>query len=233
MELSARLKAVAVRVAPYQKVADIGSDHAYLPVWLLQNRKIAFAVAGELQPGPLEAVRRTIKEAALEDYVVARLGDGLEIVEPGEVEVAVLAGMGGAAIKGILERSPVVVAQLHRIVCQPMIGAAVLRRWLENNGWHLVSEELVKEDGHLYEVISAEPGTSNPTDDLLLEIGPLLWQEKPLLLCEHLIRIKWQYEKKTAEMAKSHSAEVIKKRRTYQNKINALEAKIACLQTAE
>lgn len=233
MNLSERLKAVAERVAPFKKVADIGSDHAYLPVWLLQNEIISFAVAGEIQPGPLEAARRTIREAEVEESVAVRLGDGLQVVEPGEVEVAVMAGMGGASIRGILERSPLVVACLRRIVCQPMTDAARLRGWLEENGWHLVSEELVREDGRLYEVLSAEPGKTRPTDELLLEIGPLLWQERHPLLPEHLARLKRQYEQRAAEMANSPSEEVMEARRVCQQKINALEAKMVCLQVVE
>jgi tRNA (adenine22-N1)-methyltransferase len=214
-------------------VADIGSDHAYLPVWLFQNDKISFAVAGENQPGPMEAARRTIRKAAVEESVAARLGDGLQVIVPGEVEVAVIAGMGGAAIRGILERSPAVLASLRRIICQPMTGAAGLRGWLEKSGWRIVSEELVSEDGRLYEVMSAEPGESGPTDEVLLEIGPLLWQQKHPLLPEHLARLKQQYEQRVVAMANSRSDEVMEERRTCLGKIRALEAKMACLQIVE
>ena len=230
VNLSARLRSVAEKVEPYQKVADIGSDHAYLPVWLLRNEKIAFAVAVENQPGPLEAARKTIREETVGDRIVARLGNGLQVIEPGEVDVVVMAGMGGTTIRGILERSPAVVACLRRIVCQPMNGAAGLRRWLEESEWHIVSEDLVLEDAHLYEVLSAEPGKSDPTDELLLEIGPLLWHSRHPLLAEQLLRLKRQYELRAADMAHSRSEEVMKSLRACRQKINALEEKLTCLQ---
>ena len=233
MNLSARLKAIAKQVEPYQRIADIGSDHAYLPVWMIKNEKILFAVAGEIQSGPLDAARRTIREAGVGESVAARLGDGLQVVEPGEVEVAVIAGMGGAAIRLILERSSLVMASLSRVVCQPMTGAAGLREWLTENAWQIKAEELVLEDGRLYEIIVAEPGRSQPIDPLLFEIGPLLWQQRHPLLIEQLLRLKRQYEEQVAEMANSHSGAVKLRRQSCLEKINALEEKMTWLQVAE
>ena len=233
MKLSARLNAVAAQVGPYRKIADIGSDHAYLPVWLAQAGKISFAVAGEILPGPLAAARRTIVDAAMDEKVIARLGDGLQIVAPGEVEVAVLAGMGGKAIRGILERSPDVVEGLQRLVSQPMTGAQGLRSWLAANGWEIIAEELVLEDGKLYELLAAEHGTSSPSDALTLEIGPLLWERRHPLLPVQLARLKRQYERRAADMEKSKSVAVQKRREACLEKINALEARITCLQAVK
>ena len=89
------------------------------------------------------------------------------------------------------------------------------------------------EDGHLYEVMTAEPGATQPIDPLLLEIGPLLWLQRHPLLPEQLSRLKKQYEQRSAAMANSHSEEVMELRRVCQKKINELEAKMACLQAVE
>ncbi len=233
MEPSARLKAIAKQVEPYRRIADIGSDHAYLPVWMIKNNKISFAVAGEIQPGPLDAARRTIRESGVEESVAARLGDGLEVVEPGEVEVAVIAGMGGSAIRRILERSSLVMDRLSRVVCQPMTGAAGLREWLTQKGWRISAEDLVLEDGRLYEIIVAESGRSQPIDPLLLEIGPLLWQQRHPLLIEQLLRLKRQYQERVEEMTNSHSEAVKLRRLNYLEKINALEEKMTWLRVVE
>lgn len=233
MELSARLKAIAKQVEPYHRIADIGSDHAYLPVWMITSKKISFAVAGEIQAGPLDAARRTIRQAGVGESVAARLGDGLQVVKPGEVEVAVIAGMGGSAIRRILERSSLVMASLSRVVCQPMTGAAGLREWLTKKAWHINAEELVLEDGRLYEIIVAEPGRSQPFDPLLLEIGPLLWQQRHPLLIEHLLRLKRQYQERVDEMANSRSEAVKLRRQSCLEKINALEEKMTWLRVVE
>lgn len=229
MNLSARLEAVANLVSPYRTVVDIGSDHGYLPLWLVQTRRVTLAIAGEVQIGPLEAVRRTIRETAMEGEISARFGDGLQVVVPGEVEVAVIAGMGGKTIKGILERSPAVLNCLKRLVCQPMAGALGLRRWLVDNGWKIVEEDLVLEDGRLYEVLAAEPGDAVLTDELMLEIGPILWQRKHPLLSEHLRRLKRQYEDQALAMERAKSKLVLKKRESCLSKIRELEVKMLCL----
>ena len=233
MEPSARLKAIAKQVEPYQRIADIGSDHAYLPVWMIKNKKISFAIAGEIQPGPLEAARRTIREAGVEERVAARLGDGLQVVEPGEVEVAVIAGMGGAAIRGIMERSSLVRDSLSRVVCQPMTGAAGLREWLTNNAWRINAEDLVLEDGRLYEIIVAEPGRLQPLDPILYEIGPLLWQQRHPLLSEQLLRLKRQYQERVDEMTNSHTEAVKQRRQNYLEKICVLEERMKWLRVVE
>ncbi len=229
MLLDARLRTVAGLIGNYRRVADIGSDHAYLPVWLILQDKADFAVAGEIQPGPLEAASRTVGEAALGDSVAVRLGDGLAVLQPGEVETVVIAGVGGKVIRGILARSPEIVQRLSRIVCQPMTGAAGLRRWLQENGWMIVAEELVCDEGRLYEVLAAEPGLSEPSAELLQEVGPLLWQQRHPLLAAQLDRLIEQYRSRVQSMQYSHSMSVTEQRIAWEQKIQALEAMKACL----
>mgnify|MGYP003607743092 FL=1 len=229
MLLGARLRTVAELIGDYRRVADIGSDHAYLPAWLILQDKADFVVAGEIQAGPLEAANRTVCEAALEDCIAVRLGDGLTVLQPGEVDMVVIAGMGGPAISGILTRSPEIVRRLSRIVCQPMTGAAGLRRWLQENGWMIVAEELVWDEGRLYEVLAAEPGLSEPLSDLLLEVGPLLWRQRHPLLPAHFDRLLHQYQNRVQSMKQSHCVNVAEQRGVWERKIEALEAMKACL----
>ena len=233
MELGARLGAIAARMGSYHRMADIGTDHAFLPVWLIQNNRILYAVAGDVQPGPLEAAKRSVREAGLEPAIAVRLGNGLQVVAPGEVDVVVIAGMGGPTIREILESAPAVVGKLRRIVCQPMIGAAILREWFLTNEWEIIDEDLVMEDGRLYEIIVAVPGKATPIAELLLEIGPVLWRRRHPLLREHLIRLRQQYARQAVAMEKSSSMAVEKRRQVVMHKIEELEEKLACLQTAE
>ena len=233
MELGGRLRAIAAQVGSYHRMADIGTDHAFLPVWLIQNNRITYAVAGDVQPGPLEAAKRSVREAGLEPAIAVRLGNGLQVVAPGEVDVVVIAGMGGPTIREILESSPTVVDKLRRIVCQPMIGAAILREWFLTNGWEIIGEDIVMEDGRLYEIIVAEPGKPMPITELLLEIGPVLWRRQHPLLREHLIRLRQQYARQAVAMEKSSSMSVEKRRQVVMHKIKGLEEKLACLQAVE
>ena len=227
--LSKRLQAVAAMVAPCKSLADIGSDHAYLPVHLIGSGTVSFVVAGEVKPGPLAAAMHTVAAAGMEDRISVRKGDGLQVLQPDEVEAVVLAGMGGSAIRGILSRSPAVTASLRRLICQPMSGAAGLRQWLLHNGWRLVREDLVLEDGRLYEIIVAEPGEMEPMEPLLLDIGPLLWQNRHPLLPEHLRRMLKKAEIQGAAMMRSGNPAVLPRLHACQEKIHALEGRIRCL----
>lgn len=224
-----RLRSVANMLGDYRKIADIGSDHAQLPTWLMNNGRIDFAVAGEIMPGPLQATCRMIREQGLENSISGRLGDGLEVLSPGEVDAVVLAGMGGAAIRGILARSPAVFMSLQRIVCQPMTGGYGLRKWLFDRGWRLNEQDLVLEDDRLYEIFSVVPGQAEPVDELLIEIGPLLWRDRHPLLARQITKLMKQYQKRVDAMVNSQSVEVCRQREQWQRKIAELEAKRACL----
>ena len=229
MILGERLRTVAELVGDFRRIADIGSDHAYLPVWLVLHGKAVFVIAGEIQRGPLEAARRTISEMALEDCIEVRLGDGLAVVRPGEIDAVVIAGMGGATIRGILERSSRVVDNLSRIVCQPMTGAAGLRRWLMDHGWLIDAEELVSEDGRLYEIFAAKPGSVALSDELLLEVGPLLWKNRHPLLPDHIDRLLQQYKSRVDAMQHSVAPAVAAQKQLWQQRITELEGMRTCL----
>jgi tRNA (adenine22-N1)-methyltransferase len=229
MILGERLRMVADLVGDFRRLADIGSDHAYLPVWLVLQGKADFVIAGEIQQGPLEAAQRTINEMALEDCIEVRLGDGLAVVRSGEIDAVVIAGMGGASIRGILERSPQIVNNLSRVVCQPMTGAAGLRRWLMEHDWLIDAEELVSEDGRLYEMFAARPGKIALPDDLLLEVGPLLWQNRHPLLPIQIERLLQQYQLRVDAMQHSVAPAVAAQKQLWQQKIIQLEAMRTCL----
>ena len=229
MNLDKRLQAVANLVGSCEAMADIGSDHAYLPAYLIESGRVVSAVAGEISKGPLTAAEQTIQAAGLSDRISARLGDGLQVLQPGEVAVVAIAGMGGAAIRGILSRSPEVFNRLTRLVCQPMNGAAGLRQWLLQHGWKLVAEDLAIDAGRLYEVIAAEPGEMPPMEPVLLEIGPLLWRQKHPLLKEKLQRMIENLRMRSIDMERSADPAVRKKLQLWKEKICELEGKMQCL----
>ncbi|WP_174819901.1 tRNA (adenine(22)-N(1))-methyltransferase [Paenibacillus koleovorans] len=155
MKLSKRLETIALQVPPGSRLADIGSDHALLPVYLVQKGRVPYAVAGELNPGPYDAARKQVKEASLGERIVVRQADGLRAVLEGEVDAVSIAGMGGALIVHILEEGRSKLDGVHTLVLQPNIGEDQVRRWLVQNGWQLAAEQLLEEDGKFYEVLTA------------------------------------------------------------------------------
>jgi len=155
--LTRRLQAIADLVPPGARVADIGSDHALLPAWLVSSGKSPLAVAGEVRDGPLKASAARVEADGLADRVAVRKGDGLAVVEPGEVDCVVIAGMGGALIASILKAGEEAgrLEGVRTLVLQPNVGEDLVRRWLLDRGWYLASERIVEEDGRWYEILEA------------------------------------------------------------------------------
>lgn len=159
--LPPRLAAVASLVLPGRTVADIGTDHAYLPIALLRSGRAPAAVATDSATGPLAAARRSVAAAGLADAVALRRGWGLEPLTPGEAGTIVIAGMGGYLIRDILAARMDLAAGAERLVLQPMRDAPALRRWLWANGWVLCAERLAQEDDRFYAALAVERRTAD------------------------------------------------------------------------
>jgi len=169
-------------------VADIGTDHAYLPVYLVRNRIVDRVVAGEVTRGPYGIAIEAVRTAGLDSQIEVRLGDGLQVIYPGEVNVVVLAGMGGRTICGILASGRSVLERLERLILQPMRDAAMVRRWLVENGWQMTDEDMVYEDSHFYVVIVARPGREKITDSVVFELGPRLMENRSAVFRRFLLK---------------------------------------------
>ena len=160
-------------------LADIGTDHGYIPVSLLMEGKIRRAVAADIGKLPLDHARRTAGLAGVAaNKLDFRLGDGLSVLSPGEADVIVIAGMGGDAIAAILEDAPWS-RDGPLLLLQPMSRAHELRRWLPERGYEVRAETLVQDKGVLYPILSAAGGTMAPASEaqawggFLLESDPL------------------------------------------------------------
>ncbi len=186
MRLDGRLAAVAALVPRGARAADVGTDHAYLAIALLNEQDVETVIVTDKNEGPCAAARRTISASGFTNRVQVRLGDGLAPLSPGEVDTVCIAGMGGGLIASILAAGAEVLAEVSRLVLQPMNDAAALRQWLYDNGWHIVEESLATADGRLYEIIAAEPGTEETPEPWLLTLGPVLWRDRPPLFARHV-----------------------------------------------
>lgn len=229
MDLGARLKAAADFVKPGGSVADIGTDHAYLPIYLVERGIVEKAFACDVSDGPCEAARRSIAAAGLGRQIAVRCGDGLATLAPGEVQTAILAGMGGITMLEILRRQPAVVASLRALVLQPMNAAAQLRIWLNGHGWRIALETLVLEEGRLYEVLRAEPGEAEIIEPILYEIGPRLWEARHPLLRAHVSRLLEQAERVLTAMSASERAKRTEKYAQAMQRARDLKERVACL----
>ena len=163
LTLTSRLQLLADWVPQGAAFADIGTDHAYLPVWLVLNGRVSHAIASDLRRGPLERAKETGRTYGAEsiDY---RLGSGLDTVQAHEADTICIAGMGGENIASILEAAPWTADGKHTLLLAPHTKAELLRRWLMEHGYIIVREALVRDRGTLYPVMKVTAGEMTLTE---------------------------------------------------------------------
>lgn len=228
IKLSQRLTKIAGMIPLGSTVADIGTDHGYLPVHLVINGISPRAIATDINEQPLAQAATLVALLAIEKKVELRLGDGLLILAPGEAETIVIAGIGASNVLKILEERPQVLEKTNRLIFQPMRGTPKVRAWLVEHGWEIIDEELVLEDHIFYEIIGAEKGNSVLSIDEI-ENGPILLKNKhPLLqsfIAEKIRTLELIYKslgKSTSVKAESQKQDIIAQ-------INNLRRVITCL----
>ena len=177
MQLSKRLQLVASFVSEGLQLADIGTDHGYVPVYLVQNKKIPYAYACDVNKGPLERARRHIQEARLQGQIETRLGSGLSVLQPGEAQSIVIAGMGGPLMIQLLEEGQAVAASAAELILSPHSEIEGVRRFLHKSGFAIVREEMVQDEGKFYTVMRAVQGTEQAYTEAEYRYGRQILQD--------------------------------------------------------
>lgn len=176
--LSERLKTVASFVEENTTLADIGSDHAYLPCFLVHIGKINKAIAGEVVKGPFESALKQVRSEGLEQNIDVRFGDGLDVIqEEDQVQTITIAGMGGPLIASILNAGKDKLRTVQTLILQPNIHAKSIREWAIQNNWKIADETILEEHDKIYEIVVLQKGEMTLTDQELL-MGPILMKNK-------------------------------------------------------
>ncbi|NLM22003.1 MAG: SAM-dependent methyltransferase [Peptococcaceae bacterium] len=248
IKLGPRLKTIASFVPRGTSLGDIGTDHAYLPVYLLQAKAIVKAIGVDNNQGPYESALETVRTHGLADIMEIRLGDGLVPLQKGEVETLVIAGMGGKTILKILQSNPPVMEEIKTLILQPQSYEEQVRVQLLRKGWKIKAECLVAEEDLIYivfcfsrfegyslveiEKISKElaasiaeltPAPSSVLLKFIWKLGPLLLWHKDKLLPNTIEQIIQQRQKIIKSMTKTERSEVKQATRELQAEINILE----------
>lgn len=194
MNLSKRLKRVADFLPKEAVFADIGSDHAYLPCYAILHQQAMRAIAGEITEGPLQSAKQQVHRLDLDHQISVRKGNGLEVIAKGEVNAVTVAGMGGALIANILNEGKHKLTGNERLILQPNIHAHHIRLWLYEEGYELIDEVILEEDGKIYEIIIAEKGDQDKAyEGMSVEagmlVGPFLAKQQ-----SDIFRRKWMQE---------------------------------------
>lgn len=227
MILSPRLQAIANLIEPCHCMADIGTDHAYLPVWLCLNNRCHCAIAADINQGPLERAEATVHRFSMADRISLRLGSGADPLTPGEADAIVIAGMGGLLIGELLKANPQVFKEAKQILLQPMSSIPELREELYRMGYTICQEILVPEEDKLYHILSVvqSPETAPRTHtDFIL--GKELCNQKPTHFPEYLNREKNRLSKKLAGLKQGGitQGEVLEETETLLKKIEELQS---------
>lgn len=198
MQLSLRLTAIAEMVTEGNRLVDVGCDHGYLPVYLVQNKKIPGAIAMDVRPGPLSRAREHIEQFGLLEYVETRLSDGLEALSSGEGDTLVIAGMGGPLMEGILTRGGEVTESFQEMILQPQSDIPHFRKYILERGWSIVEENMIFEDGKYYPMmkvvkeaencVSGKSVSGEPYSKMEEWFGRFLLKEKHPVLKNYLLR---------------------------------------------
>ena len=182
MRLSDRLQAIANFVPQSTIVGDIGTDHGYIPIYLIERKISKKVIATDISRNSLDKIIQYAKSIKYEKDIDIRLGDGLETIKPFEIDTVIIAGMGGLLIRDILDKEKEKRDSITYFILQPNIATKELREYLYKNNFEIIDEKLIKEDKKFYEIIYAKKGKSYVVEDIYFEIGEkLVFNKDPLL----------------------------------------------------
>lgn len=181
IKLDGRLQAAADLVLSGKPAADIGTDHNYLPVYLVINGICPTVIATDKAMMPYRNAVQLVDLLSLHKQITVRRGDGLDVIAPGEAATIIIAGMGGQLIIDILDKAPQVLQRAERLVLQPQKNVDALRRWLAEHGWKIMEESIAVDNGFYYVIIAAEHGEMQLNDDEAMYGPRLLAVPHPLL----------------------------------------------------
>lgn len=188
MQLSKRMKAVADLAGMGDCLADVGTDHGYIPIYLLEERRFQRGIAMDVHEGPLLRARENIQSHGLSDRISCRLGDGLERLGKGEADTVVIAGMGGSLIIRILTEGAEVLKEVSRLVLQPQSEIAKVRDFLQEQGYQIEKEHMVLDEGKYYQAMRVVHGRMEKLLPEEAKYGSFLLKENDSCLKEYLNR---------------------------------------------
>ena len=188
MQLSKRLSAVAGFVTPGSRVADVGTDHGYVPIYLVETGRSPGVIAMDINEGPLLRAQQHIRDAGLGAYIQTRRSDGAAALKSGEADTLITAGMGGPLMERILTQGREVLESCREFILQPQSEIREFRKYLQQNGFRIEQEEMVQEDGKFYLILRAVHGRMQWEREIDFRFGKLLLEQRHPVLLEFLRR---------------------------------------------
>lgn len=220
--LSRRLQAVADLVSPGKRVCDVGCDHGYVSIYLVESGKADAVLAMDVNRGPLERARINVEKHDLTGYITLRLSNGLDAYRAGEAQSLVIAGMGGRLMQSILTKDKQKTEDFEELILQPQSELALFRKFLRKEGYTFVQEDMILEGGKFYPMmkvqknpaVSQQDGLPNGITQELADIfGPCLLAQRNPVLYEYIFRQKEDILRLIHAMKGMEESERCRKRR--------------------
>ncbi len=220
MQLSKRLEAVVNLAGRCRCVADIGTDHGYIPIYMVQQHLAEAAIAMDVNKGPLERAQANIQAYRMEEKIVTRLSDGAAALQSGEADTVIIAGMGGLLTIRILETGREVLEQTEKLVLQPQSEIGQVRKYLAEHGYRITGEDMVLDEGKYYPMMRVEHGYQEAWEEQEYAFGKYVIDSGSPVLLEFLDKeeklcreILMSLEGKDGEHIEKRRTEVLERQR--------------------
>jgi len=218
MKLSSRLQCIANMVEKCETVADIGTDHAHLPIYLIKNSISKKVIASDLRNGPARKAQKNIKESGVEDAIEVRVGNGLEVIKPMEAETIIIAGMGEKLITRILENGQNTAKACRNLILQSMTHHFELRAWLKENKYDIIDEDLCEEEGRIHLVLKVNNKVKNQ-DGINIYFGTILFEKNHPLLNAYIHKHIKEHEDVRNELSRVNSSKAHQKLKEFKERM--------------
>lgn len=228
MELSKRLQTIADMVQVVT-LADIGTDHGYIPIFLLQKKKITYAIASDVHKGPLQRAEKNGSRYGVLEKMDLRLGSGFSKIQKNEVDGAVVAGMGGMLTISLLSEGRSIVKQLKQLIVQPQQDIPEVRKFIHSIGFAIAAESMLMEDGKYYTVIDARPGIECYDKEIEYLFGRKLIEQRSPVLKQYLLMVLAQNWKIEEGLRKISTASSRRRQIELQEQNKQIEEAMKCL----
>ncbi|MCT4598623.1 MAG: class I SAM-dependent methyltransferase [Vallitalea sp.] len=229
MEISNRLRAISDLVDKGATIADIGTDHGYIPIYLAKNNIIKHAIACDVNKKPLDKANKNIRQYNLNNYIETRLSDGLDKLNEDEVDTVIIAGMGGLLIDKILMKNADVAKSINKLILSPHSDIEVVRRTIHKLNYKIIEEKLIKEDNKYYNIICAVKGTEKKYDNKCYKYGKILIENKSMLLKEQLEKKEDKLSKVIEVLIKQNTDNANMRKKEIQQELDQISEVLKCL----
>lgn len=224
MHLSNRLLAVANMVSTGNRLADVGTDHGYIPIYLIQQKKVPSAIAMDIRTGPLHRAEEHIRQQELGAYIETRLSDGVFALKQNEADTVLIAGMGGGLMKRILLEGEEVLQTVSELVLQPQSEVTQVRRFLCHHGYMITQEDMIEEDGKYYPMMKAIHQTATEEQELFFRYGRMLLEGKHPVLYRFLLMEQKAWESVLLRLGQTKTPKARQREQEIKQELKQVEA---------